>query len=323
MQRHHYAQYVTWVRNNPSLLAADSIDHLRLVGQHLCRRRRYEWRRCRKRLDCQEWDLVVETYRVMGIADDYTGAAETLVHLRPVLENLPDSVVPVVDNWSPPDLRPLKPSEIDYVTPIPHSDIFIRPGSWIWIAGDEFLRACAELPELELAAETMEVRWNELDGGFRYWWGTIPEIADFARRIYTTAKRAMFRELYARNADTTILNSAFFVLDNIHYVDAHEQSKTSGLYLWEMHDEDRFQILRESVVLDGLFASGDEFDTEIRRQSAWHRRDAAPEEGAAYTPPVIKRPVRFDLSEDVPIFGEGGATMDDILRSIAEFEDRQ
>lgn len=32
MQRHHYAQYVTWVRNNPSLLAADSIDHLRLVA---------------------------------------------------------------------------------------------------------------------------------------------------------------------------------------------------------------------------------------------------------------------------------------------------
>ena len=254
-------------------------------------------------------------YELVGTTDDMNGAINTITHLRPVIEAVPDLLIPTVDSWDARHLRRLLQHEADYLTPLSIDGAELGEGEWIWAIGKTFHEAGREVPELATMLDEIDSRWKTAGGAVHLSWGSIEALRGLATSIYTIAKRAMFRELFSEIPDTLVLENAFTVLDNIHYVPRKTQALDSAIFLWQTHDHDRYQVLRESATIEGLFASVASFDEAVKAELGWHLE---PREVKRAGPTTSMRPEEAPLlSTGVALLVGADAALGDILRSIA------
>lgn len=255
---------------------------------------------------------------LIGVTDDYRACRDTILQLRPVIETSPNLAVPTVDEWTVEDLRPISLRESEYITSLPAARE-APAGTWVWAAGVDFVAALREIPELDAITEAIEYTWHDLNGVCFYTSGPLSELKAFATEIYAIAKRALLAELYAEHQDAEVLRSAYRVIDNIHYVSATDQALLRGLYLWQAHDEDRFAILRDTVVSDGTWADGAAFEEAVIARAEWHAQ-SRPQPDRQEPAEPAERSKAGGLSSRVGFADADDSTLQGVLRMLAERE---
>lgn len=201
--------------------------------------------------------VVEEAMKLVGFVGDYRGTKNSLTYFRPVVNFANANWVAMTQCWTKEDLRRLEPADYRYVQPL--NEVDVRPGDGVWVAGQLLVNRCVDI---EGFGNRLKV-WRSFRGEYRFSAGSYAHFLELNQQIYAAAVRLLHRALFDP-ADLGRASRIFEVVNNLHYVDSHDQQIQRGLYYHEVREMHRYAMVSADAVVDGLVANQEDFDGAVQ-----------------------------------------------------------
>ena len=218
---------------------------------------------------------------LVGVIADFRGDEGHAIVASAVVEIEGQRFVAQTDEWDVRSLKPLKPSQETFVTPIRARDRRpINPGELVWLAGPKFVNDVRNFHALRAFSFRLGA-WPVLRYGFRWEIGSRTAFSDMNGQIAAEVEKLLHGLLFdALEKTFDEAERAFRLYAALQAPPSRDRYRTLGLYYFETRDAYGYDTVAIEAVALRYFESREAFAQDVTRLRGWLKERRLSEIGA-------------------------------------------